>query len=177
MTRGDKPRGQALVEFALVIPIFILLMVALFDFGRVIWVNDTLATAAREAARYAIVHGGSATTLCPAGPPGPDSPAPGTNCPPFPNGTAYPTGSREAIKDVAERWASATGGSLDVSVCYGTVTTCANDADQVTTPAPTNKRGTKVTVTVTAVVDLSVPSLVGFSGFSLSATSTMLVNH
>jgi len=176
MTRHDKPRGQAMVEFALVIPIFILLMVALFDFGRVIWVNDTLATAAREAARYAIVHGGSATTLCPAGPPGPDSQVPATDCPPYPNGTAYPTGSREAIKDVARRWASSTG-NLTVSVCYGVVTTCANDADQVTTPAPTNERGTQVTVTVSALVDLSVPSLVGFSGFNLSASSTMLVNH
>ena len=32
-------------------------------------------------------------------------------------------------------------------------------------------------VTVTSLVKLSVPSLLGFSGFDLSATSTMLVNH
>jgi hypothetical protein len=32
-------------------------------------------------------------------------------------------------------------------------------------------------VTVTSTVGLSLPSLVGFSGFDLSATSTMLVNH
>ena len=57
MTRSDRSRGQAMVEFALVIPVFILLMVGIFDLGRVVWVNDTLATAAREAARFAIGHG------------------------------------------------------------------------------------------------------------------------
>ena len=41
----------------------------------------------------------------------------------------------------------------------------------------TNARGMQVTVSVTSVVDLSVPSLVGFEGFSLQASSTMLVNH
>lgn len=66
MTRHDKPRGQAMVEFALILPVFLLLLVGLFDLGRVIWVNDTLATAAREAGRFAIVHGGK--SLCPVGP-------------------------------------------------------------------------------------------------------------
>ncbi len=169
MTRRDKPRGQAMVEFALVIPVFILLMVGLFDFGRVIWVNDTLSTAAREAARFAIVHG--ATAPCPVGP----APA-GTELP-APSATCDPSPSRQSIKDVAMRWASGTSSTVTVSVCYGVVTTCSGDTDQAITPAPTNARGNHVTVTVTSVVGLSVPSLVGFSGFSLSASSTMLVNH
>jgi hypothetical protein len=173
MTRHTKPRGQAMVEFALVIPVFLLLLIGLFDFGRVIWVNDTLATAAREAVRYAIVHGGSASTLCPAGPPGPNSPAPDSSCPPFPDGTAYPSGSLQAIKDVAERWAIGSG-NVTVSVCYGAVTSCANDVGAV---GATNERGTQVTVTVTSTVNLAAPSLLGFGGFDLSATSTMLVNH
>ena len=172
MTRSDRSRGQAMVEFALVIPIFILLMVGLFDLGRVVWVNDTLATAAREAARFAIVHGGSEANLCPVGPPATTAviPAPGPGC-------LFPSPSRQAIKDVAQKWASGTSANVTVSVCYGVVTTCSGDVDQATNPAQTNARGTQVTVTVSSVVDLSVPSLAGFSGFSLSATSTMLVNH
>jgi len=168
MTRHDKPRGQAMVEFALVIPVFILLMVGLFDFGRVIWANDTLATAAREAARYAIVHGEKST--CPAGPA-----SAGTEIDPTCLDPTSP--SRQAIKDVAQKWAAGTSGDVTVSVCYGVVTTCSGDADQVVNPAPTNSRGTRVTVTVTSTIDLSVPSLVGFEGFDLQASSTMLVNH
>ena len=167
MSKHDKSRGQAMVEFALVIPVFLLLMVGLFDFGRVIWVNDTLSTAAREAARYAIVHG--AKSACPVGPaaPGTEIPVADASCP-------YPSPSRQAIKDVAQKWAAGTSANVTVSVCYGAVTSCTADTDAA---GADDRRGTQVMVTVTSVVKLSIPSLVGFSGFSLSATSTMLVNH
>ena len=48
-------RGQSLVEFALVLPIFILLLVGILDFGRAIYAYNTISNAAREAARVAIV--------------------------------------------------------------------------------------------------------------------------
>jgi Flp pilus assembly protein TadG len=53
---GSRDRGQALVEFALVIPIFLLLLTALFDMGRAVFAYNTLTTAAREGARIAIVN-------------------------------------------------------------------------------------------------------------------------
>ena len=53
-TRRD--RGQALVEFALVIPLFLLMMLALFDLGRAVFAYNTLTNAAREGARLAIVN-------------------------------------------------------------------------------------------------------------------------
>lgn len=58
---GPRPdrrgrRGQALVEFALVIPLFLLLLVALFDLGRAVFTYNTLTNAAREGARMAIVN-------------------------------------------------------------------------------------------------------------------------
>lgn len=164
MTRHDKPRGQAMVEFALIFPIFILLLVGIFDLGRVIWVNDTLATASREAARFAIVHG--AKSSCPAGP----AAAPPLATPSCPD----PSPSRQPIKDIAQKWAAGTSADVTVHVCYGVVTTCTSDTDALNA---FNDRGTPVTVTVTSRVGLSIPSLVGFSGFDLSATSTMLVNH
>lgn len=52
-----RPRGQALVEFALVAPIFFLLLFAVIDFGRYVYYVQIINNAAREGARYAIVHG------------------------------------------------------------------------------------------------------------------------
>ena len=54
--RGRHGRGQAMVEFALVIPIFLLLLVAIFDLGRAVFAYNTLTNAAREGARTAIVN-------------------------------------------------------------------------------------------------------------------------
>lgn len=51
-----RAKGQALVEFALVIPIFLLIVVALFDVGRAVFTYNTLTNAAREGARLAIVN-------------------------------------------------------------------------------------------------------------------------
>lgn len=53
-------RAQALVEFALVLPVLLMLIVGLFDVARAVEQENTLAYAAREGARYAIVHGSSA---------------------------------------------------------------------------------------------------------------------
>ena len=51
-----RGRGQALVEFALVIPIFLLMLIALFDLGRAVFAYNTLTNAAREGARLAAVN-------------------------------------------------------------------------------------------------------------------------
>jgi hypothetical protein len=49
-------RGQALVEFALVIPIFMLLVVGILEGGRAIYIYNTMSNAVREGLREAIVH-------------------------------------------------------------------------------------------------------------------------
>jgi hypothetical protein len=54
---NDDERAQALVEFALVMPVFLLLVTGIFDAGRAVWQENTLAYAAREGTRYAILHG------------------------------------------------------------------------------------------------------------------------
>lgn len=58
LDRGQREcrKGQALVEFALVIPLFLLLLVGLFDLGRAVFAYNTLTNAAREGARIAIVN-------------------------------------------------------------------------------------------------------------------------
>ncbi len=48
--------GQALVEFALVIPLFLLLLFGLVEVGRLIYLQNAFNEAAREAARYGSVE-------------------------------------------------------------------------------------------------------------------------
>lgn len=55
---GDRrrTRGQALVEFALVFPIIILLVFGFIDVGRAVFAYNTLTNSARQAVRVAIVN-------------------------------------------------------------------------------------------------------------------------
>jgi Flp pilus assembly protein TadG len=51
--------AQAMVEFALVASLFLLLMFAVLQLSLAVLTYNSVAFAAREAARYAIVHGPS----------------------------------------------------------------------------------------------------------------------
>ena len=46
--------GSTLVEFAIGASVFLLVMFAVIEFGRALWVHNALADAARRAARYAV---------------------------------------------------------------------------------------------------------------------------
>lgn len=70
MIRRKGEEGIALVEFALVLPILIMLLVGIFDVSLAVWQSNTLATAVREGTRLAIVSGSSS-----ASPIGPSNPA------------------------------------------------------------------------------------------------------
>ncbi len=50
------PHGQSLVEFALILPILVLLAMGIFDLGRAVYYYSALQNAVREGARYGIVH-------------------------------------------------------------------------------------------------------------------------
>lgn len=58
-TRRRGEHGQGLVEFALVFPIMALLLVAIFDLGRLVFAYNDITNAARSGARVAIVNQGS----------------------------------------------------------------------------------------------------------------------
>ena len=156
-----------MVEFALVLPILVLLLVGFFDLGRVVLANDGLAAAAREAARYAIVHGGSRANPCPVGPAAPDAvvPVASASC-------LHPSPSKESIRIEAREQAEAAGSTVTVQVCYGVG--CVGDTDVV---GATNARGTPVTVTVHSTVTMAAASIIGLADFSVASSSTMLVNH
>ena len=53
--------GQALVEFTMILPIFLLLLFALVDFGRAFYTWLLITNAAREGARAAAVQSDAAT--------------------------------------------------------------------------------------------------------------------
>jgi Flp pilus assembly protein TadG len=59
---GERPRdrGTAAVEFALVLPIALLVIFGIIDFGRMLNAQITLTEATREAARAAALSGESA---------------------------------------------------------------------------------------------------------------------
>jgi hypothetical protein len=54
---GEGERAQSLVEFALLLPLMLLIITGLIDVARAVWQENTLAYAAREGTRYLIVHG------------------------------------------------------------------------------------------------------------------------
>ena len=55
--RGEGERAQSLVEFALLLPLMLLIITGLIDVARAVWEENTLAYAAREGTRWLIVHG------------------------------------------------------------------------------------------------------------------------
>ena len=56
---GARERGQALVEFSLTIVIFLVIVMAIVDLGRGIYMFNGVSQAAREIARVASVHPGT----------------------------------------------------------------------------------------------------------------------
>ncbi|MBI2762161.1 MAG: pilus assembly protein [Chloroflexi bacterium] len=48
--------GQSLVEFALILPVLLLVLFGVFDFGRAIYAYNAVSNAAREGGRTAIVN-------------------------------------------------------------------------------------------------------------------------
>lgn len=59
-----RPRGQSLVEFALVLPVFLLLIVAVFDGGRAIFAYNQMSQVTRAVARVASTACLQTTPMC-----------------------------------------------------------------------------------------------------------------
>lgn len=57
--RSRRRRGAALVEMALVLPIFFMVVLGIVEFGRAMMVGQLVTNGAREGARLAILDGSS----------------------------------------------------------------------------------------------------------------------
>ncbi|MGB5994784.1 MAG: TadE/TadG family type IV pilus assembly protein [Candidatus Deferrimicrobiaceae bacterium] len=63
MMVGKREKGQNLVEFALILPVFLLLVVGMAEFGRGWMTRNILTSAAREGARVAAIQPDSPTSI------------------------------------------------------------------------------------------------------------------
>lgn len=135
------------MEFALVAPIFLLIFFAIIEFGWYVYSVQTLNEAAREGARYAIVHG--STSLCPSGP--------------MPGGAQNwcdPTGARiEGVVDGAAVGISAS------SITFPTMTWY-----------PNNGRGSVFSLVVQTVHRPLIP-LVPLPAITIEGASTLVIQH
>ena len=61
--RNRKRRGAAVVEFAIVAPLFILLVFGMIEFGRMIMVQQIMTNASREGTRRAVIEGATQTEV------------------------------------------------------------------------------------------------------------------
>jgi Flp pilus assembly protein TadG len=142
-------RGQALVEFALVAPILIIMILSIIELGRFIFAYEVANSAVREGTRYAIVHG--YYSLAPVGP----LPAsPDNACPPT-------TASTTAVANVVQQNAYTLPPATRILVCY---------------PDSTNLRGNRVNVSADFPFRVLVP-LIPFPPISIHAESTLVINN
>ena len=159
-SRGRRPgsgdprrgRGQALVEFALVAPVFFLAFFAILEAGRFMFYYESLNNATREGARYAIVHGAN-TLGCSSGPA-----APGTT-------SCDPTGAK-VVKQVRDSAFGIIGAAITVTPMW-----YENDGSP-----GNNGRGETVKVTATYTYASLIP-IVPLPQISVEAESSLVVNN
>jgi hypothetical protein len=56
MKQTTRERGQDLAEFALILPILLLILMVILDLGRAVYYYSSMMSSSREGARYGIVH-------------------------------------------------------------------------------------------------------------------------
>lgn len=54
---ADRRRGAAMVEMAVVLPVFLMVVMGIIEFGRGMMISNLVTNAAREAARAAVLDG------------------------------------------------------------------------------------------------------------------------
>ena len=60
MIKSNKSeRGQSLVEFAMILPLFIIVLFGIMEFGRLWEISNLITSASREGARVAAISGSS----------------------------------------------------------------------------------------------------------------------
>lgn len=182
--RRRHTTGQALTEFALAAPIFFFLMFGVVEVGRAVYYTQVLDNAARDGARYGVVHG--FRSFCPSGP--------------MPNGatnTCDPDGTRDLIPAVEARAVGVTDKATDLTVhakwCdatrYQAGTSTCGDYDLTThQPVPcsdwgtdlgdgSNFRGEIVSVCVQYTYRSLLAGYLPIPDFTVSGRASLVVNN
>lgn len=162
MRTGGEPRGQALVEFAMAISLFVIILVGLFDLGRGVFNYNTLSQASREGVRLASVQAnwigetGSNCTVpvCPA-----DAAAMKAN----------------VVAAVNER-ASGLGTITDAQVKIHCSSTAGKPADTSTWTGNNCASGNGPGQAVTVRVEFTFIPMINLGNIDMSSQTTMVVN-
>lgn len=166
-------RGQSMVELALVLPIFLLMLFGLVDMGRLVYANSTLSQAAREGTRLAAVQAswlGSTDAAC-------DQPG-GPVCP------ADEAELRANVLAATNRMMTGVGaitaGDLHISCTTATASTPSGDwtsPPHSCATAANRVSGSNVSARIAMDFDAITP-LLGqiFSSLSLSGSATMTIH-
>jgi Flp pilus assembly protein TadG len=155
--RHWRARAQAMVEFAMVAPIFFLLLFGIIEAGRFIFYYETLSHATREGARYAIVNGAN-TLGCPSGPPATGS-------------SACDTSGANVVTEVRQAALGVPSAGVAVQRCWWYVA-----CDFGTYGDGDNARGANVTVAASYTYSSLIP-LVPLPPITVTAESSLVINN
>src|SRR5216684_6936082 len=114
--RLRSDRGQATIEFALVIIFLMVMVLSIIEMIFLMSTYNVLANSAKEGVRYAIVHGANNSQ-----PSGPTCPCADIDGPPAPSGTIPGYGSGYGIVKSFAQYSmhDVTGSQMTVTVTYG----------------------------------------------------------
>jgi hypothetical protein len=145
-----------------VVPLFLILVLGIVDFARGIFTYSVLSNAAREGARYAMVHG----TLSVDNPPGPSGP-----------GTPDPDGFVYVAPKARELALTLDASTISIGTCWGfgcsIASDCVTPTDTANAPVP------DIPVTVRACYDFQpiTASFLRVGPLRLSAQATSTITH
>jgi len=157
--RPGGDRGSAIIEFALVLLIFLTMLLGIMGFGETLYVYHFVSSAAKSAARWAAVNG----STC-----GNDASCNGTGG--MNNGPAAATDIANYVATMAPPGVTSDSSRLTTTTTWpGTGTTC---------KGATNSPGCPVEVQVSYTYNFLFPMMgVNFTSVTLASTSEMVVLH
>jgi Flp pilus assembly protein TadG len=163
-TANRRPeKGSAMVEFAVVVVLLLILLFGIVDFGRALYTFHFLSNAARDATRWASVNGATCGTSCDGTPPMNNGPATQADVQNYVRGTAPPGIDAVHVNVVT----CGTEGGTECSAGMPVPVSCATTV---------NDPGCTVGVTVSYPFNFIVP-LVHSGSITLSSTSQTIISH
>lgn len=167
--RPHRQRGQGLVEFALVLPIFMVLLFGVIDGARFVYMSSVVSQAAREGARLAAVEAswlGSSDPSC--GAPGGRGPVCPTNV------AALKADALVAANRMVAPFGSISSGSIFLSCDpAGSVPTGQWTGVQC---SPNNSTNNVVSVRLQLTFAPFTPVLGQLLGLAIAGSATMVIN-
>jgi Flp pilus assembly protein TadG len=169
---GTRQRGSALMEYAVVLTVLFTMIFGIMDFSRAMFAYHWVSFAAREATRYASVHGSTYSTACPTSAPWVST----SNCEISSANTANVTNYVQSFAQGIYFDGTTTGnGGLTVTTTWPGST---GSPAGCNTTKGTNSPGCPVKVVVTYIYGFSLPYMSGkVSSITMTSTSQVLVNQ